>query len=294
MGRRRAPSSGGLTIGKQEVSDGHDFWPAVSDILMVVLILFMLGMVILVTNNQGLTEHSEDLETEKAALVAEISKLNRQLAGANHRLELVQTDLIGTESDLREAKLEAAALKEHLKDSRKALDQKYAVIANLGKELEASKRRNATLEKRDLDHMAALAAVNQELEIERLENLKLSDKLDESSSETESWKDNFERIKVRYDKLIKPARSRKGKRIAEIHYLNASNKVSYRLKEPGKRSLIKLNRTQLYRRLAQLQKVNPKDLYIKIVFPEGSQVTHDEAWRVTKGLLSRFDYYYHK
>ncbi|MFK7824042.1 MAG: hypothetical protein AB8G05_07795 [Oligoflexales bacterium] len=36
----------------------------------------------------------------------------------------------------------------------------------------------------------------------------------------------------------------------------------------------------------------PKNIYIKVVFPKGNFISHEEAWKFTSELLSKYDYYY--
>ena len=49
---------------------------------------------------------------------------------------------------------------------------------------------------------------------------------------------------------------------------------------------------QLHRRLTQLKNKWQDKLYVKIIIPEVSGLTYNEAWSFTKDILSRYDYYY--
>jgi len=49
---------------------------------------------------------------------------------------------------------------------------------------------------------------------------------------------------------------------------------------------------QLHRRLTQLKNKWQDKLYVKIIIPEMSGPTYNEAWSFTKDIISRYDYYY--
>ena len=53
-----------------------------------------------------------------------------------------------------------------------------------------------------------------------------------------------------------------------------------------------LTRAELERELERLDGQHPGGLYIKVIFPENSGLSYNEAWKFTSELHSRFDYYY--
>jgi len=48
----------------------------------------------------------------------------------------------------------------------------------------------------------------------------------------------------------------------------------------------------MHQRLAALKKQYPKTLYVKIIFPEDSNLSHTEAWGFTNELHKKYDYYF--
>jgi hypothetical protein len=53
-----------------------------------------------------------------------------------------------------------------------------------------------------------------------------------------------------------------------------------------------LSRETLERRLTELKATYGRDLYVRIIIPEDSGLSYNEAWNFTNEILSRYDYYY--
>ena len=89
------------------------------------------------------------------------------------------------------------------------------------------------------------------------------------TSSEKSYKD----LEGKYNKLIRPARSPKGKFVVEVTYLKGEFGRQLFVKEPqGIARLV--SESELNRTLSRYQKRNPKNLYLKIVFPTGDLVSH--------------------
>ena len=63
-------------------------------------------------------------------------------------------------------------------------------------------------------------------------------------------------------------------------------------RQPGDREFSQLSLAQVESRLEQLKQTQGKDLYVKIIIPEDSGLTYNEAWNFMRGLLVKYDYYY--
>ena len=53
-----------------------------------------------------------------------------------------------------------------------------------------------------------------------------------------------------------------------------------------------MSRIEMFRRLGALKERLGDELYIKVVIPEDSGLSYNEAWGFTKAVLTEFDYYY--
>jgi DNA repair exonuclease SbcCD ATPase subunit len=99
-------------------------------------------------------------------------------------------------------------------------------------------------------------------------------------------------LRVRYDKLIKPARSSNGRHLVEVRYWkeDASYRISWR--EGNADPFQDITRKQLDLVLTRLSAEQENGLYIKVIFPENSGLSYNEAWSFTSHLHRNYDYYF--
>ena len=83
-------------------------------------------------------------------------------------------------------------------------------------------------------------------------------------------KGDYETIKSRYEELIKPARSAKGKHIAQVYYVKDDSGTVIRYRQPGDTEFSQLSLVEVEERLEKLKREHGKDLYIKIIIPQDS------------------------
>ena len=104
---------------------------------------------------------------------------------------------------------------------------------------------------------------------------------------------DYDSLKQKYDKLVKPARTPKGKYVVEVRYRKlGEDKYKIQFKDQGDTKAESLTRKQLDARLSALKKAHPKQLYIKIIIPSDSGLSYAEAWKFMKSTLEKYDYYY--
>ena len=130
------------------------------------------------------------------------------------------------------------------------------------------------------------------LEEERQKIIIITQERDSQSRKLSSLEDDFGSLKVKYDKLIKPARTAKGKYVISVNFERIKGKERIRFKDSGQENYTVVTEKQLHSKLAKLKKKHPKKLYIKIVIPKESGLTYNEAWTFMKDLLHKYDYYY--
>ena len=102
----------------------------------------------------------------------------------------------------------------------------------------------------------------------------------------------YDELKVRYDKLVKPARSAQGRRLVEVRYekVNGKYRISYRIDGSGPYNDI--NRERLDKHLSALKEAEQNGLYVRVIFPENSGLSYNEAWGFTNHLHQNYDYYF--
>ncbi len=377
----------------------ESFWPAFTDIMMVVVIIFLLTSMILMIKNWELLnqlrtsmaaeEQAEkiihDTSLEKATLEeqlamaqSEISALRMQLLQASEQanqlnLELDDKDqqiiaimldntklknavaknenqisslssqLITTEENLRQLninsenqidslKSQLIVTQENLKqlninsenqisslrsqliitqDNLKQLNiNSENQISSLNSQLIISEENLKQLNKNSENQISSLRSQiiiseenlkqlnidieqkRQTLAKERQKVIIISQQHDSQTRRLSSLEDDFGSLQVKYDKLFKPARTAKGKYLVSVSIERINGKKHIRFKDAGDENFTLINKKQLHSKLAKLQKKHTKNLYLKIVIPEKSGLTYNEAWEFMKETLHKYDYYY--
>ena len=101
----------------------------------------------------------------------------------------------------------------------------------------------------------------------------------------------YDSLKVKYDKLIKPARTAKGKYVVEVRYEKRGKYYHIRYKHGAADNYTVATRKGLHKELGELKAAHSGSLYIKIIIPSDSGLSYNEAWKFTSKILSKYDYY---
>lgn len=235
-----------------------------------------------------LMKKDEELATAQAALrdqeinTAELQRQNREL----------QASLQQTRAELDAANLEINA-------ATAQFNQMAAQIERLNRQL-AQQQQAGDEARAELDsarqQIADLAASSseQQLTISRLseEKSQLAQDIAAYNQQLLTLKGDYETVKSKYEELIKPARSAKGKHIAQVYYVKGEDGDVIRYRQPGDAGFSRLSLAEVEERLAKLKQQYGKDLYVKIIIPENSGLTYNEAWEFMRNLLVKYDYYY--
>lgn len=303
-----------LRLNRRHQNDDSSLWPSFTDIMTVILMIFMLTMIVVIVKNanlaqeltvsqdeaQNLQSMLEETRTDREALKIVITNLEEKL-----RAQQMEIILLGDENKVVQSTLEAkvaliSALQKQLSEieadaeklesrltaaeaEKEALASSYeeqvrAISAETERQIEEFNRKFAALmdrlgEKEDL--IVALNTERKDLELtlakQRKAYLVLEDK---------------------YQRLIRPARSPLGKEVVTVQYSRQNGQYRILYKEPQSDGFEPVGRKELQTRLDQLKGRWQDKLYIKIVIPEQSGLSYNEAWNFTRDILSRYDYYY--
>ncbi len=291
----------------------HSFWPSFTDIMMVIVMIFMIVSTVLILRNWELVaELRATLEAERQAqeqatvFQATSQSLEEQLAQTQNALSeerirnlqlgelnqqqreqitrhleqllALRTERAQLSGQVESARRQAALLDDQLAENQARyaqLEQDYQQRATRLEELLSAL---ALLEQRQQESLAELGAMRQERaeEAQRLATLET----------------NYQSLDEKYQKLIRPARSTAGKQVAEVLYRRTGGAPQIQLRLPQEKGFKVYSAAALHQRLAALEKRHGKDLYVKIIIPEDSGLTYNEAWDFTRNLLNRYDYYY--
>jgi chromosome segregation ATPase len=281
--------------------NSESFWPAFTDIMMVVVIIFLLTSMLLMVKNWELLDqlrNSMAAEEQAEKIILDTSEenatLEEQLAHAQNEISLLRMQLM-------QASEQANSLNIALQDK----DQQIVIVLSDNEQLKNSVSKNEL----QIDSLSSKISAMEEnlsqlnidfeqkqkaLEDERQKIIIITQERDSHSRKLSTLEDNFGSLKVKYDKLVRPARSAKGKYVVSVNYELVKGKQRIRFKDSDDKKYTVVTKKQLYNKLAKLKKKHPKKLYIKIVIPKESGLTYSEAWTFMKGLLHKYDYYYNE
>ena len=315
-------------------NEGGSFWPSFTDIMMVVVMIFLFATSLLIVRNWNLVaELQASLEAEKLAeqmietTTQENATLEERLTNAEQLNSILRLRLLEKEEQLKREQQEIAARQqriEQLEAARARLEEQKQTlnrqIASVSRELMQTRSSLETTQAESETLSQRLARIEEELQQQREQTLSARQQLEQASSEIAALasknesqqqridlleqeridynrqlltlKGEYEVVKSKYEELIKPARTAKGKYVAEVYYVKGKKGKVIRFKEPGDATFRNLSLAQVEARLAELKQEKGKDLYVKIIIPKDSGLTYNEAWNFMKNLLEKYDYYY--
>ena len=277
----------------------ESFWPSFTDIMTVVVMIFLITSVVLMVRNWELIDQlrtsllAEQRASEMIRSTTEVNEtLEEQLAQAQHELSVLRMQLMQTGED-------NDMLNQMLADKEQQIVVLLTDNQTLQGALSNTEQRVTSLDSQlqqviiDLDKLRN-SYNEQTTELKTTQNklIILSEEKEAQSRQLLSLETDYSSLKVKYDKLVKPARTAKGKYVVEVNYEKIKGKGRIRFKDSGDKSYTTLTSDELHKKLATLKKEHPKALYIKIIIPEKSGLSYSEAWTFMKGILHKYDYYY--
>ncbi len=283
---------------RQRDLTSESFWPSFTDIMMVVVIIFLLTSMLLMVKNWELLDqlrNSMAAEEQAAKIIDDTSHenatLEEQLAQSQNEVSMLRMQLL-------QASEQANQLNVELEDK----DQQIVIMLSENEQLKNSVNKNEqkiiNLSSKVTSMEDSLSQLNidieqkqNQLESERQKIIIITQERDSQSRKLSSLEDDFGSLKVKYDKLIRPARTAKGKYVVSVNFERIKGKERIRFKDSGDENYTIVSKKQLHRKLASLKKKHPNKLYIKIVIPKESGLTYNEAWTFMNDLLKKYDYY---
>ena len=302
-----------LRCNTEAETGGDSFWPSFTDIMMVVVMIFMMTSTLLMLRNWDLVHELRatimaEREAEELArsMTATSATLEEQLAQAQH-----------ANSELRMQLMRANESSQSLHEKLTATQQRLLALESDRQQLAASlqqSRRDAQLgedrlaqSRSEFGQLSATHATMQERLQQVLEELQQSERnaqqqtaelagLRKGSALSEQQLDllqgEYDELKGKYDKLIRPARSAMGKHVVTVRYWKDGEYYQLRIKDAGEDDYTVVTRKELNLRLSELQKAHAGKLYVKLIIPDDSGLSYNEAWGFTMDILEKYDYYH--
>jgi chromosome segregation ATPase len=294
---------------------GDTFWPSFTDIMMVVVMIFMLASTVLVIRNWDLVQElratieAEHQAQELARSMTETSAtLEEQLAQAQHinsefRMQLMRAEenkhdmqarLSAQEQQILALTKEQQQLAASLQQSRRSGQLDADRLARLNTEHEQLTMTLAAEQQRLQQVFSELAASEQTSREQAVELAGLRQDYSSSTQRLDMLQGEYDDIKVKYDRLLRPARSAKGKYVVTVRYWKENGKDQLRFKDADEEDYSVVTRKELHRRLSKLKQEHSGELYVKLIIPDDSGLSYNEAWGFTLDILDKYDYYHQK
>ena len=272
----------------------ESFWPSFTDIMMVITMIFLIVTVAVVLTNTRLLDnlrHSvlaeQVAQQEAQKLAVDAQRAAQEAQKANQQAEFQLKANATLEEQLDYLQQRTASLEMELLRSRATTEEARATSTSKDAEL----ARLQALSSTQADTLGLRDKAIQELQItlesKETDMAGLRTKVDESEKKLLSMQGEYTELDQKYQKLLKPARSTKGKQVVEVVY----SKSGYSIRKPGDASSRSVTRAALESELGALKAQHSTDLYVKVIIPDNSGLSYNDAWRFTSDMLSKYDYY---
>jgi len=283
---------------RREHLNSESFWPSFTDIMMVVVMIFLLTSTILMVRNFELMDQlrtSMDAEQQAEKIIkhtsSENATLEEQLSQAQNEISLLRMQMMlaneqhqQLKTELEDQQQQSILVINQNSELKNSLNKTQIQIINLSTNVD---QLNQNISQLSID----LEQKEQSLQDKKQKIIIITQERQSDSRKLSSLQNDYGSLKVKYDKLIRPARTTTGKYVVSVNYERINNKERIRFKDYGDDKYRIVSEKKLHLQLAALKKKHPKKLYIKIVIPKESGLTYNEAWSFMKNLLDKYDYY---
>ncbi len=309
-----------LRLNRQDGQVNESFWPSFTDIMTVIVMIFLISMVVLLMRNMELVNQLRaTMDAERTA--SELARATGQEA------DILSYDLHQEEERVVQLQLQVMRLRDENTRREDLINQSNQRLQSLANERDDLTQQAAQLmlARQQADQLRdaaqsllsqkerALAQVNVQVsnlqESEYLQQQRIAALIDSTSQQRERQAqslvqqqaveqkylllaDEFDDLSVRYDKLVRPARSAKGRYLVEVRYSKKDGKYQVSWRQDGAGGFNKISRSKLDNKLEALKQSKANGLYVKIIFPENSGLSYNEAWELTNHLHKGYDYYH--
>ena len=294
------PSSFSGYAGQFSSINEENFWPSFTDIMMVVVIVFLLSGTVAVLHNWDLSrqvqetaalerqarERAEDLDLRQMLLQLELGEMQAHMEKTREALRTKTGQLETRERELSTA--QAALVEQQAR--LMGIQEEYARV-------QAEMRENQTVsverERELLEVQRQLAKMREEGALREQMYMEIERQQRQTRGELELLQKEYEEMGEKYAALAKPARSALGKVVVTVRYRKVEGQPSFMMKVPDGAKFEPIGKAEMHQTLARLKQAHGDKLFVRIVIPMDSNLTYQEGWEFSLDLLRRYDYYYH-
>ncbi|HID48243.1 MAG TPA: hypothetical protein EYP40_01285, partial [Chromatiales bacterium] len=221
-----------LRQNQQTGSTGEHFWPSFTDIMTVIVMIFMLASVVLVIRNWELLEHlRQSLQAEREAAeglrfkTEENATLEEQLAQTQYQLSMLRMQLMQAEELAAQQGETLQSLRGEQRRLRESLAVAQEQVQHRDARLQQAHEAYAALQARDEARARQLAGLQEQVSELGAENQRqagriaaLQEEGRRGAEQLAALQGEYGTLKKKYDKLVKPARTPVGKFVVEVRY----------------------------------------------------------------------------
>jgi biopolymer transport protein ExbD len=300
-------------------SNEESFWPSFTDIMMVVVMIFLISTTLLIVRNVELVRSlTETAAAEKKAqqatqvTLAENLTLEERMAALEELLSTARLEGMRTQEEKEALTARVDKLINQLAQSANTQESIEAKLAARIAEIQAmlekltqlesdtnEVRSELALKSNDLNtRLGELASATSTIESLRTNQQKQAENyqaMQRQSDVTEesltALQKEYASLQSQYDKLVRPARTTKGKYVVSVRFTKRDGKSLYEIKNASGNNYTQTSKKNLHSQLQKLKSKHQDKLYIRIVIPNDSNLTYQEAYGFTRETLNRYDYY---
>lgn len=232
---------------------------------------------------------SEDMRSQQVATIEKQSKTideqSKSIQEQSARVAALSTERDGLQR-------RGAQLSTELQTATAQLQTMTSQLAASKQSASQLEQSLATVQSRQDTLSAELAAARTTIADQRREMDQSRDKLLRSERSLAAVENEFSELRVKYDKLVRPARAPAGRHAVEVRYGKSGGGYTIRFREGDSGEYADLPRDKLEQRLAKLKSEHPEGLYVRVVIPDGSGLSFSEAWEFTNQMHRAYDYYF--
>jgi len=234
------------------------------------------------------TDRDKQLATLEARAQA-LASLQAVQESSQSQIQRLQTALANKQQQLLDFRTlsnsQQAALKAQLAEQLESLNTSLAAKKLSDSQLQALEERMARLRSEQASEVKRVQSLEGEL-------LQLREQRSEDERKLLSLQGEFDTLDSKYQKLLRPARSSKGKHVVSVWFSKQGGRGIYRIRDAEAGEFQVVSRQSMTSSLAALKDKHGKSLYVKVIIPENSGLSYSEAWRFTTEMQRAYDYYY--
>jgi len=307
-------------LGELEAGNNEEgFWPSFTDIMMVVVMIFLISTTLLIVRNvelvRNLTETAaaeEEAQQATQVTLAENLTLEERVAALEELLSTAKLEGMRTQEEKESLAARVEELVNKLAQSTHTRESIEAKLASRMAEIQAmidklsqlegemnQVREELTVKSSDLtikqSELASATSTiesmraNQQQQANQFQTMQLQAGVTEES--LTALQKEYATLQSQYDKLVRPARTTKGKYVVSVRFTKKDGNKLYEIKDASANNYIQISQENLHSQLQGLKDKYQENLYIRIVIPDNSNLTYQEAYGFTSETLNRYDYY---